>query len=147
MDIRRTEKTENVRRVTGDLRSGKDTQQGRTNKRKPSKRGLTTSDNNNNKTYKEIDKDKSTMAAALKYDPEADYAPQISALGKGVIAENILRIAKESNIPVYRDEQLVSTLSRLHVGDDIPRELFEVVAEVLVFISRSDERYGKYQTF
>ena len=81
------------------------------------------------------------MAAALKYEPEQNNAPQISALGKGIIAENIIRAANKANVPVYKDEELVSTLNKLRVGDEIPHELFEVVAEVLVFICRSDARY------
>jgi len=86
--------------------------------------------------------EQAALAAALKYEPEIDHAPQISALGKGVIAENIIRIAKEANIPVYRDEKLVETLNRLRIGDEIPKELFEVVAEVLVYISKTDTEYG-----
>ena len=84
---------------------------------------------------------KPPMAAASKYDPDVDYSPQISALGKGVIAENIVRAAKESKVPVIRDEQLVSTLNKLRIGDGIPQELFEVVAEVLVFVCKSDTRF------
>jgi flagellar biosynthesis protein len=82
-------------------------------------------------------------AAALKYDPERDVAPEITALGRGVIAEKIIETARAVNIPVYRDEKLAGTLNRLKVGDAIPQELYDVVAEVLVFITGIDRDYGK----
>ena len=93
-------------------------------------------------------KRKMPEAAAIKYDPERDMAPEITALGKGVIAEKIVEAAKAMQIPVYRDEKLADTLSQLRVGDHIPKELYEVVAEVLVFIANIDSRQGeKYERY
>ena len=79
-------------------------------------------------------------AASLKYDVESDYAPQVTAAGKGYVAEKIIETAKEAGVPVYRDEALAETLNRLHVGDMIPRELFEVVAEVLAYVISVDKK-------
>ena len=86
---------------------------------------------------------KPVEAAALKYDPNRDMAPQITALGKGVIAEKIIETAKERRIPVYHDEKLAATLNQLRVGESIPKELYEVVAHVLVFIANIDSQQGE----
>lgn len=77
---------------------------------------------------------KITEAASLKYDPERDYAPQVTAAGKGFVAEKIIDAARSAGVPVYRDEALAETLTRLQIGEMIPRELYEVVAEVLAFV-------------
>ena len=55
---------------------------------------------------------------------------------RGVLAEKIIESAKENKVPVHQDERLANTLSRLEVGDFIPPELYEVVAEVLMFADR-----------
>ena len=100
------------------------------------------------KSIKQPEKRKMQEAAAIKYDPELDYAPEITALGKGIIAEKIVEKAKALQIPVYRDEKLVDTLNQLKVGDSIPKELYEVVAQVLVFIANIDSRQGeKYEPY
>lgn len=80
--------------------------------------------------------------AALKYTAGDDKAPTIVALGKGELAEKILEAAKENNIPVYTDPELAQTLNKLNLGDEIPPELYEVVAEILVFVSNLDKVYG-----
>ena len=81
-------------------------------------------------------------AVALKYALDEDNSPKIVALGKGDIAEKILETAKENDIPVYEDENLAHTLNKLNIGDEIPPELYEVVAEILVFVSNLDKSYG-----
>ena len=78
------------------------------------------------------------QAIALSYDPE-DEAPRVLASGKGALAERIIERAKESEIPVHRDDKLANTLSRLEIGDMIPPELYEVVAEILVFVDAMDK--------
>lgn len=80
-------------------------------------------------------------AAALQYSPGDDRAPRIVALGKGDSAEKIIEIAKANDVPVYEDAKLAQTLSKLQVGDEIPEELYGVVAEILVFISNLDKSY------
>ncbi|MCX7746527.1 MAG: EscU/YscU/HrcU family type III secretion system export apparatus switch protein [Clostridia bacterium] len=81
--------------------------------------------------------------AALKYTPGANTAPEIIALGKGEIAEKILEEAKKNDIPVYQNPELAHTLNKLRIGDEIPPELYEVVAEILVFVSNLDKSYGE----
>jgi flagellar biosynthesis protein len=83
------------------------------------------------------------QAAALKYSPGSEGAPKIIALGKGVIAEQIMSKAKEHNVPLYNDPNLAEVLNTLRIGDEIPEELYEVVASVLVFVSNLDKKYGK----
>ncbi len=82
------------------------------------------------------------QAVALEYDP-SDMAPRVIASGRGVLAERIIEKAKESDVPIHRDDKLADTLSRLEIGDMIPPELYEVVAEILVFVDSMDKIRGK----
>ncbi len=77
-------------------------------------------------------------AIALGYDPN-EAAPRIIASGKGHLAERILEGARENEIPVHRDGKLADTLARLEIGELIPPELYEVVAEILVFVDAVDK--------
>lgn len=86
---------------------------------------------------------KLSEAAALKYSPEKDGAPTIVALGRGEVAERMLDTAKNSDVPIYADANLAHTLNALNIGDEIPPGLYEVVAQVLVFVSRMDYDYGE----
>lgn len=88
------------------------------------------------------DKKKIKQAVALEYDPE-DIAPKVIATGQGVLAERILEEASKNYIPIHEDEQLAKTLSKLNVGDAIPPELYEIVAEILVFVDAMDKIKGK----
>jgi len=75
------------------------------------------------------------IAVALKYDEdEEEAAPQIVAKGMNVWAEKILEEAKHYGVPIVRNVPLAQALNKLEVGDDIPEELYEAVAEVLNFI-------------
>ncbi len=80
---------------------------------------------------KKIDPDKT--AVALAFDPK-DPAPKILATGKGALADKIIEKAKEEDVPFYQDSKLAKTLSKLDIGDAIPPELYEAVAEILVFV-------------
>ncbi len=86
--------------------------------------------------------DKLKTAVAVAYDP-GEEAPRIIAAGKGLIAEKIIEKAKEEEIPFYKDEKLTSTLSKLEIGSTIPPELYEVVAEILVFVDDMDKLRDK----
>jgi len=88
------------------------------------------------------DKNKPKQAIALDYNPNDD-APTVVAAGKGALAERIIEKAKEANVPVYQDTKLANTLSKLDIGDMIPPELFEVVAEILVFVDAMDKIRSK----
>lgn len=86
---------------------------------------------------------KRKVASALKYAQGSDVAPKVVAKGLGLVAENIIKKADESNIPVYQDETLANQLYNLSLGNEIPPELYNAVAEVLVFISSIDRKGGK----
>jgi len=90
-----------------------------------------------------MEKKKIKKATALSYSPNEDRAPKIVASGKGVIADKIIEKAQEEKIPVVEDKELASKLSELKTGSEIPVELYEVVAEILAFVSRVDEKAGK----
>lgn len=79
-------------------------------------------------------------AAALHYSPDNDEAPQVVARGKGFVAERIIAMAQEYGVPLYEDPTLVELLVKLDLGDTIPYELYQVVAEVLSFIYRLERR-------
>ncbi len=82
------------------------------------------------------------QAIALEYDP-LDTAPKVVASGKGALAEKIIEKAKESDVPLHQDSKLANTLSKLEIGDYIPPELYEVVAEILVFVDEMEKIKGK----
>lgn len=89
-----------------------------------------------------MEEKKKKTAVALEYNPN-DEAPRILAAGKGAIAERIIEKASEAGVPLHRDDSLADTLSRLDIGDMIPPELYEVVAEILVYVDAMDKIRAK----
>jgi len=87
-------------------------------------------------------KPKRKRAVALKYTPGAQAAPSVAAKGAGPIAEKIIRIAREHDIPIKEDPDLVETLSQLDLQEEIPPELYHVIAEVLAWVYRMNKGYG-----
>jgi len=83
-------------------------------------------------------RDDRPAAAAMAYDPLGSEPPEIIATGRGLIAGQIVAIARENGVPLHQDAGLVEALSRLEVGTTIPRELYAVVAEVLAFVYAVD---------
>ncbi|WP_073237369.1 EscU/YscU/HrcU family type III secretion system export apparatus switch protein [Desulforamulus putei] len=83
------------------------------------------------------------VAAALRYRHGQDNAPTVVAVGKGDMASAIEKLARENNIPLYRDETLAHTLVELGLGVEIPRELYEAVARVLVHVAALDHKLTK----
>ena len=71
------------------------------------------------------------QAIALSYDNV--NAPSVTATGQNALAEEILRLAKEHNIPIHHDPDLAILLSQLDLHENIPDTLYHVVAEVLAF--------------
>jgi flagellar biosynthesis protein len=90
----------------------------------------------------ERNKNKVTRAAAIQYNPETDSAPVLTAFGEGYVAEKIVSLAKQSGVKVVEDPSLGSMLAKMSVGDQIPEELYEVVARVLIFVSDVDKKYA-----
>lgn len=91
---------------------------------------------------KERNKEKPKTAIALEYNPQ-DGAPKVIASGRGLLAEKIIEKAREAEVPIHQDDKLADTLSRLEIGEMIPPELYEVVAEILVFVDSMDKLKGK----
>ena len=86
--------------------------------------------------------DKERSAIALEYET-GDIAPKVIASGKGYVAEKILEKATEYDIPVHKDEKLAKSLEQIEIGEYIPQELYQVVAEVLVYVDAMDKVKGK----
>ncbi|MBY9081863.1 EscU/YscU/HrcU family type III secretion system export apparatus switch protein [Paenibacillus sp. HN-1] len=77
-------------------------------------------------------------AVALKYTPGETDAPVIIAKGRGYVAEEILKRAKEGGVTVQEDAALVEVLSKLDLDQQIPPELYQLVAEILSYVYQSD---------
>ena len=75
---------------------------------------------------------KPTKAVALTYDGEK--APFVSASASDELAAEILKIAREYEVPIYENEQLVETLAQLEVGEEIPELLYRTIAEIIAFV-------------
>jgi flagellar biosynthesis protein len=85
-------------------------------------------------------KKRSPKAVALRYDNQKDRAPRVVAKGKGCLADKIIDVAREHDIPLHQDENLVQVLEALEVETEIPPELYRAVAEVLAFIYRLNDK-------
>ncbi|WP_112180831.1 MULTISPECIES: EscU/YscU/HrcU family type III secretion system export apparatus switch protein [Paraliobacillus] len=85
------------------------------------------------------DEYKSKRAIALRYDQKSEQAPKVSATGKGYVAEQIIEKAKEANVPIQEDHNLVELLGELNINEKIPEELYQVVAEVFSYIYHVDK--------
>ena len=90
-------------------------------------------------------KKKSTIAAAIEYDNKRDAAPKVTAKGRGSVAEKIIKLAMEHNIPIREDPALVQILSRLDIDEQIPTEIYKAIAEILAFIYSVNEQYREKQ--
>ncbi|WP_347904795.1 EscU/YscU/HrcU family type III secretion system export apparatus switch protein [Pseudomonas purpurea] len=71
------------------------------------------------------------QAIALKYDGQ--HAPTLTAKGDDELAEAILKIARECEVPIYENAELVKLLARMELGDSIPEELYRTIAEIIAF--------------
>lgn len=71
------------------------------------------------------------QAIALKYD--GTHAPTLTAKGDEELAEEILKIARDYEVPIYENAELVKLLARMELGDSIPEELYRTIAEIIAF--------------
>ncbi len=83
---------------------------------------------------------KRKQAVALRYQAGVTDAPVVVAKGKGYIADNILAKAQEHSIPIQQDPSLVEVLGKLDLNQQIPPELYQVVAEILALVYRLDKQ-------
>lgn len=75
------------------------------------------------------------LAVAVKYDREHSEAPIVVAKGADYLAQKIKEIAKDSNIEIVENKPLARMLYyNVEIGDEIPQELYQTVAEVLAYV-------------
>ncbi|QYR19793.1 EscU/YscU/HrcU family type III secretion system export apparatus switch protein [Paenibacillus sp. sptzw28] len=98
---------------------------------------------NGNKTNAGLPLPPPKKAVALMYEPGERSAPVVVAKGSGKIAEAIMDKAAQHGVPIQQDSSLVEVLSKLDIDQEIPHELYTLVAEILSFVYRSDRRAGE----
>ena len=91
---------------------------------------------------KKIDRPPIKKAVALRYDLERENAPRIVGTGSGKLAERLIELAREHDIPIQEDSDLVEILSRLNLNEEIPPSTYIIVSEILAFIYRTNEKYS-----
>ncbi|SUY46312.1 type III secretion exporter [Clostridium putrefaciens] len=85
---------------------------------------------------------KTRKAAAIKYDQSYD-APMVTAKGMGDIADKIIEKAEESDVPIVYNKELADLLNNVDVGEFIPSELYEAIAEIIAYITDIDAVLGE----
>ena len=85
---------------------------------------------------------KPRKAVAIRYDANTDQAPKLVAKGQRLLADRIVALAKENDIHVHEDPELVGLLSKLDVDAEIPAELYEGITTE---ITAPPPRYPVYR--
>jgi len=85
-----------------------------------------------------MENNRNQKAVALKYLPE-EGAPKVVAQGRGHLAQKIIDTAIESDVELYHNPELVEELAKIELGANIPPELYQIVAEILVFVNELDK--------
>lgn len=85
------------------------------------------------------DERKEKQAIGLAYD--GVNAPQVVAKGFDELAEEIIAVAKEHGVMVHEDPLLSDSLARLNVGEEIPRDLYIIIAEIIAFAYLLDGKF------
>jgi len=70
----------------------------------------------------------------VKYRPKIDDVPKVIAKGQGKVAEKIIEIAREHQLHIHNDPDLIEVLSQLDINEEIPPDLYIVIAELLAFV-------------
>jgi flagellar biosynthesis protein len=86
---------------------------------------------------------KKISAVSLQYNRGIDHAPKVTAKGQGWLADKIIAMAEEQNIPIKRDKDLMELLEKIDVGQDIPKGLYKIVAELLAWVYNLNKEYPK----
>lgn len=81
-------------------------------------------------------------AVALRYNTAKENAPKVVAKGQGNIAERIIKIAEENELPIKKNEDLVELLTKIEIDKEIPTNLYKAVAEVFSFIYNITNKKG-----
>lgn len=81
------------------------------------------------------------IACAIKYDPQTMAAPILVAKGADAVAEKIKEIARQNNVPIMENKPLARTMYKsMKIGQIIPRELFQAIAQVLSYVYKLKRR-------
>ena len=83
------------------------------------------------------------LAISLKYSGGSNHAPKVTAKGQGWVAEKIIAMAEQQNIPIKKDKDLVALLEKVDVGREIPESLYKLVAELLAWVYQLNNEYPK----
>ncbi|MFK8040771.1 EscU/YscU/HrcU family type III secretion system export apparatus switch protein [Congregibacter sp.] len=75
-----------------------------------------------------------SQSAALSYSGEG--APVLVAKGENAIADRIVELAAQHDVPIVQNEQLTELLCQIPLGDEVPPALYVAVAEVLAYVYR-----------
>ncbi|MGM0508335.1 MAG: EscU/YscU/HrcU family type III secretion system export apparatus switch protein [Fusobacteriota bacterium] len=78
-------------------------------------------------------------AVGIGYDKEKDNVPKVIAKGEGRLAEEIIKVAKENGIYIKEDRNLLEILYKLDISQEIPEELYEIIAEIFIYVYKADE--------
>lgn len=76
----------------------------------------------------------------LKYEENGVSAPKVVAKGKGKVAQSIMERAKEFDIPIFQNKALAESLLNLNLDEQIPPNLYKAVAEVFVWLMKSEKK-------
>lgn len=77
----------------------------------------------------------------MKYRTDQDPAPKVTAKGEGLVAERIIALAKENQVPIKEDPDLVQILSQVDINREVPSSVYKVVAELLAFVYKMNQKY------
>ncbi|MGO4887010.1 EscU/YscU/HrcU family type III secretion system export apparatus switch protein [Anaerobacillus sp. MEB173] len=80
-------------------------------------------------------------AAVIRYDEETGKGPAVVAHGSGHVANQIIELAKKNNIHMQEDPLLVENLLDMDLGENIPPQLYQVMAEILLLIEEMEKKY------
>ena len=83
----------------------------------------------------------SHKAVSLQYKKGKNVAPKVTAKGQGWMADRIIKMAQENNIPIREDKDLLHLLSEIDVGQEVPESLYKVVAELLAWVYQLNQNY------
>ena len=85
--------------------------------------------------------EKPRKAVALSYDEKKSDAPRVLAGGSGLIAETIIEKAQQAGIHIHEDPDLIELLAKVPVGEEVPPELYQTIAEVLAFVYSVNDKF------
>ncbi|RHB51149.1 EscU/YscU/HrcU family type III secretion system export apparatus switch protein [Exiguobacterium sp. AM39-5BH] len=78
------------------------------------------------------------QAIALSYEQSME-SPRVVAKGGGLVAERMLALAQANGVPIHEDPALLSLLSALKIEEQIPEDLYQVIAELFVFLYQMEQ--------